>query len=58
MLIEYKIAEFHRTTQYGVNFAIGRNCRFLQGPGTNRSSVSRLHNAVIQGKEVSEVFLN
>ncbi|KAF1964723.1 hypothetical protein BU23DRAFT_491751 [Bimuria novae-zelandiae CBS 107.79] len=50
--------EFHRTTQYGVNFAIGRNCRFLQGPMTNRSSVMRLHNAVTEGKEVSEVFLN
>ncbi|KAL1612101.1 hypothetical protein SLS60_000324 [Paraconiothyrium brasiliense] len=50
--------EFHRTTQYGVNFAIGRNCRFLQGPMTNRSSVTRLHNAVSEGKEVSEVFLN
>ncbi|KAL5384133.1 hypothetical protein DPSP01_005607 [Paraphaeosphaeria sporulosa] len=50
--------EFHRTTQYGVNFAIGRNCRFLQGPMTNRSSVTRLHNAVSEGKETSEVFLN
>ncbi|KAF2440262.1 hypothetical protein P171DRAFT_367768 [Karstenula rhodostoma CBS 690.94] len=50
--------EFHRTTQYGVNFAIGRNCRFLQGPMTNRSSVTRLHNAVSEGKEVNEVFLN
>lgn len=50
--------EFHRTTQYGVNFAIGRNCRFLQGPLTNRNSISRLRDAVTGGKEVSEVFLN
>ena len=50
--------EFHRTTQYGVNYAIGRNCRFLQGPKTNRSSVARFKEMCMQGKEHSEVFLN
>ncbi|KAF2476580.1 uncharacterized protein BDR25DRAFT_277827 [Lindgomyces ingoldianus] len=51
-------AEFHRTTQYGVSYAIGRNCRFLQGPRTDPNSVRRLREAVVDGKEVSEVFLN
>ncbi|KAF2000224.1 hypothetical protein P154DRAFT_534889 [Amniculicola lignicola CBS 123094] len=50
--------EFHRTTQYGVGYAIGRNCRFLQGPKTNRHSIDRLRDAVKEGKEISEVFLN
>ncbi|KAF2797031.1 hypothetical protein K505DRAFT_236440 [Melanomma pulvis-pyrius CBS 109.77] len=50
--------EFHRTTQYGVSYAIGRNCRFLQGPRTNRDSVRRLREAVQEGRETSEVFLN
>ncbi|XPS71536.1 hypothetical protein M3J09_003718 [Ascochyta lentis] len=50
--------EFHRTTQYGVSYAIGRNCRFLQGPKTNRSSVARFKEMCMQGKEHSEVFLN
>jgi hypothetical protein len=50
--------EFHRTTQYGVNYAIGRNCRFLQGPRTNKYSVTRLRTAIEAGKEISEVFLN
>ncbi|KAJ9643488.1 hypothetical protein H2199_004167 [Coniosporium tulheliwenetii] len=50
--------EFHRTTQYGVSYAIGRNCRFLQGPRTNPFSVRRLRAAVEAGKETSEVFLN
>ncbi|KAF2641641.1 hypothetical protein P280DRAFT_396882 [Massarina eburnea CBS 473.64] len=50
--------EFHRTTQYGVSYAIGRNCRFLQGPRTNRDSIARLKKAASEGKEVSEVFLN
>ncbi|KAF1841649.1 uncharacterized protein K460DRAFT_170803 [Cucurbitaria berberidis CBS 394.84] len=50
--------EFHRTTQYGVSYAIGRNCRFLQGPKTNRNSVARFKAAVVAGSEHSEVFLN
>ncbi|OKL60874.1 hypothetical protein UA08_03729 [Talaromyces atroroseus] len=31
--------EFHRTTQYGMDYVLGRNCRFLQGPKTNRNSI-------------------
>ncbi|KAF9638505.1 hypothetical protein BFW01_g9402 [Lasiodiplodia theobromae] len=50
--------EFHRTTQYGVNYAIGRNCRFLQGPRTNPFSVRRLSKAIQEGKEISELILN
>ncbi|KAF2435410.1 hypothetical protein EJ08DRAFT_604314 [Tothia fuscella] len=56
--IVFASEEFHRTTQYGVNYAIGRNCRFLQGPRTNKYSVARLGAAIRAGKEVSEVFLN
>lgn len=50
--------EFHRTTQYGVNYAIGRNCRFLQGPHTSPYSRRRFKDAVQRGKEHCEVFLN
>ncbi|QDS71061.1 hypothetical protein FKW77_008692 [Venturia effusa] len=56
--IVFASEEFHRTTQYGVSYAIGRNCRFLQGPRTNRNSVKRFATAIKEGKEVSEVFLN
>jgi hypothetical protein len=56
--IVFASEEFHRCTQYGVDYAIGRNCRFLQGPQTNRDSVRRLRDAAQAGKEVSEVFLN
>ena len=52
------VIEFHRTTQYGMNYAIGRNCRFLQGPKTNPHSVRRLRDAIQVGKEHCEVFLN
>lgn len=41
-----------------MGYTIGRNCRFLQGPKTNRLSVRRLRDAVRSGKEQSEVFLN
>ncbi|KAL6705869.1 hypothetical protein ACN47E_006329 [Coniothyrium glycines] len=50
--------EFHRTTQYGVSYAIGRNCRFLQGPKSNRNTVTRFKNAGLEGKDHSEILLN
>jgi len=56
--IVFASEEFHRTTQYGVSYVIGRNCRFLQGPRTNKYSVERLRKAVEAGREMSEVFLN
>ncbi|KAK2017902.1 hypothetical protein LZ32DRAFT_522547 [Colletotrichum eremochloae] len=53
-----QIVKFHRTTQYGMNYAIGRNCRFLQGPKTNPHSVKRLREKCLAGKEHYETFLN
>lgn len=50
--------EFHRTTQYGMGYVLGRNCRFLQGPLTNPNSVRRLRESLTAGKECCEVFLN
>lgn len=50
--------EFHRTTQYGMNYVLGRNCRFLQGPKTNPFSVKRIKEKVLAGKEHFETFLN
>lgn len=56
--IVFASEEFCRTTQYGMGYTIGRNCRFLQGPKTNPLSVRRLRDAVVSGREQSEVFLN
>lgn len=56
--IVFASEEFNRTTQYGMNYAIGRNCRFLQGPQTSPHSVRRLAIACAEGKEHSEVFVN
>ncbi|KAK8226750.1 hypothetical protein HDK77DRAFT_384708 [Phyllosticta capitalensis] len=56
--IIFSSLEFHRVTQYGVSYAIGRNCRFLQGPRTNPHSIERLRQAIHEGREINEVLLN
>ncbi|KAK5136224.1 hypothetical protein LTR08_003831 [Meristemomyces frigidus] len=56
--IVFASEEFARTTQYGMGYTIGRNCRFLQGPRTDPNSVRRLAAACKAGKEISEVFIN
>jgi hypothetical protein len=52
------LTEFHRTTQYGMDYVLGRNCRFLQGPQTNPFSVRRIRDKIEAGKEHCETFLN
>ncbi|KAL2069580.1 hypothetical protein VTL71DRAFT_14259 [Oculimacula yallundae] len=50
--------EFHRTTQYGTSYAINSNCRFLQGPGTDKDTTLRLAKAISLGQESNEILLN
>ncbi|KAJ6142308.1 hypothetical protein N7497_011407 [Penicillium chrysogenum] len=50
--------EFHRNTQYGMDYVLGRNCRFLQGPKTNPNSVRRIREAFKAGRYHSELLLN
>ncbi|KAI0124336.1 hypothetical protein BJ170DRAFT_638913 [Xylariales sp. AK1849] len=56
--IVFASEEFHRTTQYGMSYVLGRNCRFLQGPKTNQFSVKRLREKLDAGVEHCETFLN
>ncbi|KAK4942336.1 hypothetical protein LTR10_017943 [Elasticomyces elasticus] len=56
--IVFASEEFNRTTQYGMNYIVGRNCRFLQGPMTNPHSISRIRDAIKAGKQHQEVVLN
>ncbi|RAK94062.1 white collar [Aspergillus costaricaensis CBS 115574] len=56
--IVFASEEFHRTTQYGMDYVLGRNCRFLQGPKTNSNSVRRIREALEAGRHHSELFLN
>lgn len=52
------LIEFYNTTQYGREYVIGRNCRFLQGPKSSNSTVKRLIDALTAGQEICETILN
>ncbi|OZB48993.1 MAG: histidine kinase [Cellulomonas sp. 14-74-6] len=49
---------FTRLTGYTPEDALGRNCRFLQGPATDPAAVQRMRYAVRSGRSISEVLLN
>jgi sigma-B regulation protein RsbU (phosphoserine phosphatase) len=49
---------FTRLTGYPVDSVIGRNCRFLQGPGTDPDTVSRLRDAIAGGLQCTVQLLN
>ena len=56
--IVYASEEFYKCTQYGRDYVIGRNCRFLQGPRSNPTSIQRLVDALAEGQETCETILN
>lgn len=45
-------------TGYAARDAIGRNCRFLQGPKTDQAAVARLRRAIAAGKLGTAVLTN
>ncbi|WP_125911292.1 MULTISPECIES: SpoIIE family protein phosphatase [Pseudonocardia] len=49
---------FERLTGYPLDEVIGRNCRFLQGPNTDRGAVARIARALRERRPVTEVLLN
>lgn len=49
---------FCKMTGYRAEAILGRNCRFLQGPGTSPGSVQRIRQAIIAGEEHTELLLN
>ncbi|KAK4930781.1 hypothetical protein LTR66_016083, partial [Elasticomyces elasticus] len=56
--IVYASEEFYNTTQYGREYVIGRNCRFLQGPKSSSAMIKRLIEALAAGQEICETILN
>lgn len=56
--IVYASEEFYNITQYGREYVIGRNCRFLQGPKSSNATVKRLIDALANGTEICETILN
>lgn len=49
---------FQKVTGYAASAVVGRNCRFLQGEKTRKSTVDRLRNAVEAGREISVDIVN
>jgi len=49
---------FTRVTGYGYDEAVGRNCRFLQGPATAPDAVAQIRAALAEERPVSLTLLN
>ena len=49
---------FSVLTGYPIGEAVGRNCRFLQGPGTDQARVTELREALLAGRDATVVLLN
>ncbi|EFJ44101.1 hypothetical protein VOLCADRAFT_65257 [Volvox carteri f. nagariensis] len=58
MPLIYANAGFVRTTGYSVEYVIGKNCRFLQGEGTDGQPVQELKEAIKQGRACVVQLLN
>ena len=49
---------FTRITGYGYDEAVGRNCRFLQGPATDLQAVAEIRAALAERRTVTTTLLN
>jgi PAS domain S-box-containing protein len=56
--IIYANPAFYRITGYDEEEVIGRNCRFLQGPGTNPRHIKALREAIETGKAIDVEIVN
>lgn len=56
--IVYVNRSFEQVTGYSAHMAIGRNCRFLQGPDTDPDDVKRLRDAIAANEDVTVDLLN
>jgi len=54
----YVNPSFIEMTGYGLEAALGRNCRFLQGPETDRDAVKRIHQAVEEREPIDVEIYN
>lgn len=49
---------FSELTGYSPDELVGRNCRFLQGPDTDKQAVARISDAIREARPISEDLLN
>ncbi|MGN6686794.1 MAG: diguanylate cyclase domain-containing protein [Actinomycetales bacterium] len=54
----YANAAFERLAGVRLQDALGRNCRFLQGPDSDLAVIARISAAIRDGREVRETLLN
>lgn len=58
MPLIYANRGFERLTGYAVEEVLGRNCRFLQGPGTDPAALNKLRSAIRERRECTVLLLN
>ncbi|KAA9383938.1 PAS domain-containing protein [Neorhizobium galegae] len=51
-------ASFEKLTGYSSDELVGRNCRLLQGPKTDKNTVARIREAVGAGRDIAVDILN
>ena len=56
--IVYCNQAFQDLSGYERDEIVGRNCRFLQGPDTDRSEIARIRTAIAHGQDVKADLLN
>jgi PAS domain S-box-containing protein len=49
---------FYELTGYSAAEALGRNCRYLQGPDTDPNTITAIRNAIADGRSVNVEVLN
>ncbi|CAM9610101.1 unnamed protein product, partial [Sphacelaria rigidula] len=49
---------FLKMTGYTMQAVLGRNCRFLQGPGTDTGAIDIIRRGVADGRDTSVCLLN
>jgi len=58
MPLVYASPGFFKLTGYEMHEIIGHNCRFLQGPRTDRTTVNSIKKALVEGRDITAVILN
>lgn len=56
--LTYVNKAFEDLTGYSKEFSVGKNCRFLQGPDTDRKQVDKIRTAIEEGKACKVILLN
>ncbi|MCA1992200.1 MAG: PAS domain S-box protein, partial [Coleofasciculus sp. S288] len=56
--IIYANPAFSKITGYSTEEILGRNCRFLQGAGTDRETVAQIRQAIAERREIKTTLLN